>query len=349
MPLTDAPTTPPDWQELAVKDLDRVSRPRLRISSSGQCERALVYTAQELPETDPPDERARNMMALGHMAEILIILNLHKSGWETKHTVADGGQLWIEVTIPGTTKVLRGRPDGICRHPDFTKNHWVTLECKSMSPDMADQVEESGVALIYPKYINQIAIYADRLHADKYVSHPHAGVFAMMDRNGRPMPPERVKWDPDKAENTLLGLRLAMERAVDGDYPDRPHPPDSFECRYCNYHSLCRGPRVVTDEPDGPQRTGVHTDDPEVLEAALSWQSMDPEVRRTKRILQDASDNLSKINIIAGEVTAGYFQPRNQPVYDPRLLHQKVPADILRQCRSPHQDRREGFWVRRTR
>ena len=342
-------TPPPEWQELAVKDLTRVSQPRIRVSSSGQCERALVYAAQELPETDPPDERARNMMALGHMAEILIILNLHTLGWETKHTVVEGGQLWLEVTVPGTTRVLRGRPDGVCRHPEFTKNHWVTLECKSMSPDMADQVEESGITAVYPKYINQIAIYGDRLHARQYVSHPHSGVFAMMDRNGRPLPPERVKWDPEKAEQTLLSLKLAWERAERNEYPERPYPPDSFECRYCNYHSLCRGPRTIIPEPDGPHTTAVHSDDPQVLEAALDWLSMDSDVRRTKRVLQDASDNLGKINIIAGEVTAGYFQPRNPPVYDPALLHRKVPADILRECRSPYQDRREGFWVRKTR
>ena len=338
------------WQLLATEDLTKPPSPtRLRISSSGQCERALVYVAQGLPESDPPDQAARNRMALGHMAEILIILDLHQNGWETKYTVIDHGQLTVKVHITGTDLTLRGHPDGICRHPNFTKNHWVTLECKSMSTVMADRVTEQGVAAVYPKYINQISLYADQLHQKKLVSHPNYGVFAMMDRNGDPMPPERSSWQPDHALQTIERLKLALERADAGHIPERPYPPDSFDCRYCNFHSLCRGARTVQSEPEDPYVSGTRTTDPDILEAARIWLSMDQEQKRVKRILQNASDSSGKINIIAGDVTAGYFQPRNQPLYDARTLQQMIPADILRQCLSPHQDRREGFWIRRTR
>lgn len=357
-PLTAEPPSPPQgqelkdnqWQLLATQEITKPPSPvRLRVSSSGQCERALVYVAQGLPETDPPDQAARNRMALGHMAEILIILHLHQEGWETKYTVVDGGQLTVEVPIPGTGLVLRGHPDGLCRHSDYTRGHWVTLECKSMSSAMAGRVTAEGVAQVYPKYINQISLYALKLHQKKLVSHAHKGVFAMMDRNGDPMPPERTTWAEDHAQKTIDGLRLALQRAEANAIPPRPYPPDSFDCRYCNYHTLCRGPRTLQEEPDGPYKTGTQAADEDILEAARTWLSMDPELKRVKRILQDASDDQGKLDIFAGEVTAGYFQPRQPPAYDPALLLQKVPADILRQCLSPFQDKREGFWIRRTR
>ena len=338
------------WQLFAVDDITRPpSSTRLRISSSGTCERALVYIAQGLPESDPPDQAAKNRMALGHMAEIMIILDLQQQGWETKYTVIDAGQLTVEVAIPGTGLVLQGHPDGICRHEEFTKNHWVTLECKSMSVNMAEQVTAQGVAAVYPKYINQISLYATELHNKKLVSHPHKGVFAMMDRNGTPMPPERTTWEPDHAEMTLARLQTALKRAEENHIPERPYPPDSFDCRYCNFHTLCRGPRTVRQEPSEEHTTGVHSQDPAVLDAASRFLEIDPDYKQVKRVLQNASDSQGKINIFANGVTAGYFQPRNPPVYDPRLLQQKIPADLLRECLSPYQDRREGFWVRATR
>ena len=68
-----------------------------------------------------------------------------------------------------------------------------------------------------------------------------------------------------------------------------------------------------------------------------------------KDILQKASDDADKADVIAGMVIAGYFQPRNPPAYDPEILDQLVPADILRKCRLPEERNRQGFWIRQAR
>ena len=338
----------PPWQKLALQDLNREQHPHIRVSSSGLCQRALVYIAQGQPVTDPPNQAARNRMALGHMAEILIILNLQDQGWETSHTVTDQGQLTVEMPIPGTDSAITGHPDGLCRHPELTRNQWVTLECKSMASHLAEKVAAQGVAAVYPKYISQISLYAHRLHQMELVSHPHKGVFALMDRNGDPLPPERITWRQDHAQNTLQSLAQACQRAQTNDIPERPYPPDSFECRTCDFHTLCRGARTIQDEPETPSTSAFHAEDPSVLEAAETWLQLEPTQKQVKRTLQDASDNANKADIIAGNVRAGYFRPRRPPAYDPQLLEQYVPADILRKCLSPYQDRREGFWIRRT-
>ena len=86
-------------------------------------------------------------MAMGHMAEVLILKDMERNGWETKYTVlSEEGQLELELEIPGTNETIKGHPDGVCRHEGFTNNYWVTLECKSMSVDKATEVQKDRIA-----------------------------------------------------------------------------------------------------------------------------------------------------------------------------------------------------------
>ena len=345
--MTEALST--TWQQLASEALDEPHKPGLRVSSSGKCPRALAYSAQNIPVTNPPDQHSMNRMALGHMAEILIIKDLQTAGWETAHTIlSPSGQLELDVELPAAGVSLTGHPDGICRHPDFTKNKWVTLECKSMSVSRALKTEEQDVIQLYPQYLAQITLYARRLHDIGLVSSPNKGVFAMMDRDGRPLPPERVSWKPKTFNDTIANLEGLLRQIEAGELPDRPYPPTSFDCRYCDYHNLCRGPRTDNDEPANGQKATILSDDPDVNAAAIEWAQMKPRLDHVKNILQDASDQAGKIDIIAQGITAGYFQPRKPPVYDPNELARLVPADILRECLAPRQDKREGFWIRKS-
>ncbi len=106
----------------------------------------------EMDRSDPPVGQELNRILLGHPAEILIIMALEEAGWETRHTVLlEDGQLEVSTTLPESGKVVSGHPDGICRHPIFTRGMWVTLEYKSMSVERADEVLQDGVALTYPR------------------------------------------------------------------------------------------------------------------------------------------------------------------------------------------------------
>ncbi len=63
-------------------------------------------------------------MTMGHMAEVLILKDMERNGWETKHTVlSEEGQMELELGIPGTNATIKGHPDGICRHQGFTNNY----------------------------------------------------------------------------------------------------------------------------------------------------------------------------------------------------------------------------------
>ena len=335
------------WQQLVSMELDQQDGPRLRISGAGRCSRALVYAAQGLPESDPPDPHGRNRMALGHMAEVLIIRDLESRGWETAHTVlSEGGQLELTVNLPQTGFSITGHPDGICRHPEFTKNLWVTLECKSLSASLALRVEEKGVFEVYPHYQTQICLYAHELHRMGLVSQPDKGLFAMMDRDGRPLSPERVSWDPETADRAMEKLETVIQQAQADEIPERPHLSGSLDCRYCNYHGKCRSPRIEYDPPENGRPASLKKDDPKLIAAAEQWLEAKPQVDDATALLREASDRAGKADLLVGEkLIAGYFKPRDPPVYDPEALARLVPADILRKCRAPWRSF-QRFWVR---
>ena len=288
----------PDWQPIASRDIDKEQEPHLRISSAGKCVRAQAYTETGTPESNPPGQHATNRMALGHMAEILIIKEMERNGWETRNTVLSGeGQLELELEIPGTGRTIRGHPDGICRHPGFTNGLWVTLECKSMGAEKALEVERDGVAAVYPAYMAQIGLYSLRLHQMELVSHPGRGVFGMMDRDGRSLPPERVAWKKEDTDGTLERLAEVVKAAQAGELPEHPHPQSSSECRYCNYHTTCWGENPKPEA--NAEKPLVFNERPEVIQAARTWADLKPKVELARDMLQAASNSAGGADVMA--------------------------------------------------
>jgi CRISPR/Cas system-associated exonuclease Cas4 (RecB family) len=339
------------WQIGAAQYLEEPDVPHLRISSASKCPRALAYAMLGTPETEPPDEDAENRMALGHMAEILIIQGLHRRGWETRNTVLDQeGQLDLEVEIPGTGRTIPGHPDGTCRHEHYTKNRWVTLECKSMSPERGQETQERGIAATYPGYMVQIAMYSKKMHDREMVSHPNFGVFAMMDREGRFLPPERVTWDMEIYHGTMEKLQeMIAGTDEEGLLPERPYAPESNNCKLCNYHTACWGRQPSRYEQPQYRKKSRAVKEAHVMEAARRWAESKPVVDEARDVLQIACNDGGKEDIEAEGIVAGYFIPKGQPlIYDTAALRRHVPADILRRCLMSEQpEPKYGFWVRK--
>ena len=337
-----------NWQPIASKDLDREQPPHLRISSAGKCPRALGYAALHTPESNPPGQQAQNRMAMGHMAEVLILKDMERNGWETKYTVlSEEGQLELELEIPGTNETIKGHPDGVCRHEGFTNNYWVTLECKSMSVDKATEVQKDRIVKVYPGYLTQISLYSRRLKELEKVSHGERGIFAMMDREGYILPQERAVWEPEEIDQTLSRLADVVNLAQSGEVMDRPYPQSSTECRYCNYHNECWGTDPDQEAPAGKQT--VTSEQKEVVDAARTWRDMKPQVDKARDMLQALSNSNGQADVLVDGIIGGYFQPKSERVYDPEALERAVPADILEKCRINLREKPPAFWVRRER
>ena len=338
------------WQTLASEDLDREQSPHLRISSAGRCPRALGYAAQGIAESNPPGPQARSRMALGHMAEVLIIKEMELNGWETRHTVLSGdGQMELELEVPDTDgQTIKGHPDGVCRHQQFTNNLWVPLECKSMSPDKALEVLKERIVNVYPGYLVQISLYGRALRELREVSHGERGVFGMMDREGRLLPPERAAWERREVDATLQKVTQVVQNAQKGQVEERPYAQSSTECKICSYHSLCWGMQPP-GETAPEQKKSVTSAEPSVLEAARKWAEMKPQVDQARDMLQAVSNSSGGADVLAEGVIGGYFQPRSERVYDPDALERAVPADILERCRTNIREKPPAFWVRKSR
>ena len=340
------------WQQLAAGEFAKVEAPRLRFSGASRCIRSQTYAAMGMPESDPADEQALNRMRLGHVLEVLIVMGLEQRGWETQHTtISETGQLTLSATLPRSGVEVSGHPDGICRHPSLTRGQWVTLECKSMSPTRADETMELGVAATYPHYISQIALYGQQLQRMGLTDHPTKGVFAMMDREGRPMPPERVSWAEDEAQNALETMDQAALFAQDGRLPERPYAVDSVECRFCPHRSRCWEEKALDPVIDRNAWNRSVPAGPEEAEAARAWREANPVVKAARAVLQEAVDRSGGGTLEAEGVLASYFIPRNEPKYDQIKLERLIPAELLRQCLLPQEGRvkRTAFWVREKR
>ena len=350
--------TLPPWTVLMTEDLSQKRReeathlPHFRMSSAGKCPRRNWYAGRRTPESDPPTPQDRNRLDLGNILEALIVLNLKENGWETQHTCIDpGGQL--EVTLPDTDLDPQptGHPDGIARHPEHTRNRWVTLECKSMSPHMADRVSAApgGICEIYPDYQAQIAVYGHCLHRMGLVSHPHRGVFAIMDREGRNLPPDRIAWTADYTASVISNLTEISKSIREGRQPERPYSPDSRECSFCPYHSLCwESEAEAVGKWQQPSWHDLETRtlaaDPELAGSIREWLKYRAAQEKVKVALETKTREWNGDNVACEGVVGGYFYPKDAVLYDPAKLSQMLTQDQLRDClMAPPQPR---YWVR---
>ena len=342
---TETVTAPENWQKGYALEIKRSQGGRgLRVSSAGRCVRRQTYAASQTPESDGSDERSPGRLALGHAIEVLIVLNLKSTGWETKHTVLDGGQFELAIS---EMPYIKGHPDGVCRHEQHTAGMWVTLECKSMGSNRAELVFADGVFTHYEEYRSQIALYGRQLYRQHIVDHPERGVFAMMDREGKPMPPERVAWSTKHFDKAVARLKEAKAHADANTLPERPYQPDSENCIFCPYRKLC----WETDQTPATavkavwkNQGAVKLNDQNLAERVKNYAAAMQDRKTVTKLLEEQSQIYGDATVEVGGLAAGYFYPKDSVTYDENKLAQFLTAEQIRQCRATPPERR--FWIR---
>lgn len=339
------------WQKAFAQDIyDREENHRLylRLSSSGQCIRRLYYVARDETPTDPPNETVKNQLVMGHALEVLAIMNLHKHGWETKHTCLDeGGQVYVEVEVEGRDAPIGGHPDGSCRHEVLTDNHWLPLELKSMSDFRASRVEEFGISKVEPSYVMQIAMYGHTMKNLGMVDLHDRGIFGLISRNGRFLPPERLKWPADLHERGRRRLSEVILRAERGDPPPRPYDENSVDppCNFCPFKTIC-----WEDKPNAALQPVIRGEptpmdhDQELVDAMLGWQQAKQTMDQAKALIGQRLSENNDVPISAAGIKAEYFRPGESNAYDMYEIGRYLTADILRNNRSKKGQERV-LWV----
>ena len=319
----------------------------LRLSQSGQCIRRLYYIHGGEVPSNPTHSTRRNQLTLGHALEVLAILDFKNHGWETRHTAIDeGGQLTVEVAIPGLDRPVQGHPDGACRHENFTNNRWVPLEIKSMSEFRGEQVAEIGLIRVEPSYLMQIAMYAPLLQQQGVVDIADRGVFNLITRDARPMPPEFVRWKPDLVQRGINRLAQVVRAADEGRPPERPYDnPHEQPCSYCPFQKLCWGEEFARELM--PIIRGQPTDldhDPDAVQAAQDWAYAKQLMDQSKATLEAKLAQNGNIPIAAAGVKAEYFRPNEANNFDMYEIGRYLTGEILRKHQNPNRPNRV-FWV----
>ena len=339
------------WQKLfasVMTDKDNLDGPaRLRLSQTGQCQRRLHYINSRETPSDPTNLTRRHKLAMGHALEVLAILAFKSYGWETRHTcVDDGGQITLEMQIPGLDDPVQGHPDGICRHENFTENAWIPLECNSTSEFRAAMFEELGIAKVEPSYIMQIAMYGRLMFERGIVDHADRGVFAFISREGRLLPPERIKWNPNLSDRGVLRLAHALHTNNEDQPPDRPYDdPNEEPCSYCPFRKICWSDLLLDELQPILRGAAIPLDhDQETFEAAAQWLQAKQALDQAKVVLESKLIANANAPISAAGVNAEYFRPSDARGYDMHEIGRYLTGEILRRHQNAYADKRV-FWV----
>ena len=340
------------WQKLfasVMTDKDNLDGPtRLRLSQTGQCQRRLHYIHSRETPSDPTNLTRRHKLAMGHALEVLAILAFKSYGWETRHTcVDDGGQITLEMQIPGLDDPVQGHPDGICRHENFTENAWIPLECKSTSEFRAAMFEELGIAKVEPSYIMQIAMYGRLMFERGIVDHADRGVFAFISREGGTSAAPRahkVEPQPQRPGRPAPGPRLPPHRRGPAPRPALRRPKRGTLLLLPLQENMLVRPPPRRAPAHSPGRRHPLDHDQETFEAAAQWLQAKQALDQAKIVLESKLIANANAPISAAGVKAEYFRPSDARSYDMHELGGYLTGEILRRHQNANADKRV-FWV----
>ena len=309
----------------------------IRMSGAGHCPRRQAYLSLSYEQSNPADAAGRNRMALGDAAERLIIEGMLGDGWTVSHTQATPGGHQLEIARHDPP--MEGHPDGVCQHPILTQNRRFTLEAKSMSPPLLQRVMEEGLAIVYPEYLDQAAVYTHHMHEHHLVDEPLAAVFATMDREGRPAPPQLVTWPRQYVPQAIQRLRQTWDTIQRGQLPPRPFLPDDKHCVYCPFRTECHG----TPQPQDRSRQSHQA--PEAAPTGQQWLDATAVRNQAREELIKLCPDHTHPAVIAGPITASWFIPTSEPRYSPDVLARYLTNEQINEARLPDEPK-QAFWIR---
>lgn len=313
----------------------------IRMSSAGKCRRQMGYEALGYPESDPTPIEGRNVLELGDAAELVLIRRVQEEGWEVDLTRWDGGQQ-MEVSLEDPPRL--GHPDGRCRHPELTNNHWVLLECKGMNAYQFQRFLRDGFLKSHPQYVDQVAQYGAALHQFGLVADPCAAVVAALDRDTGRWGYQRVRWEPEVYLCRTMELAEAWRLIVRGELPARDYDGTTWHCspRYCRWSTLCWDGRrpAPKDAILGEEAIDALAleEGPELLEAAQLWRDGKELEARGKameegarEVFQAALSRHGAKRLAVGGLVASLVSTTRR-TWDDKVLRRLLTEEQLRQA-----------------
>ena len=218
--------------EAVVRDSDDGFRPHLGASIIGKpCEREIYYSFRWMKKK-AFDGRMLRLFGRGHREEPVFADLLRKTGATVfLENPADGKQFSYS-RLGGH---YGGSQDGAAKNLPGAYLGWVLLEFKTHNRKSFDKLILNRVEKAKPEHHDQMIQYM------AWSGLPRALYCAVCKDDDR----IHMEWvEPN--ENRARALEAKAERIITGqEPPDRLNDePTWFECKFCDFHSICHGKEI---------------------------------------------------------------------------------------------------------
>ncbi len=210
-------------------------------SSIGKsCSRALWYGFRWAKQAQF-DGRLYRLFQSGHHEEPRVYADLRAIGCEVFDTNPTTGQQFA-FTEPSTGNHFRGNCDGIITGVPGAEKSAHILEIKTSSDKLFKVLQKDGVEKAKPEHFAQIAIYM-KWSIDQFGEDGcRRALYVCVCKNTDEIYTERLEYRPEVAK-ALIDKASAVIKATEPP-PGISIDQSYFECKFCDYRSLCFGQDV---------------------------------------------------------------------------------------------------------
>lgn len=241
------------------------SEVHIRASQVDGCGRMLYFSAAEEPISDDIPNETRARLAIGQALEPVVFKILEdEHGWQFYPKQLKV----IELPLASENLVFTGIPDalGICER---TGGKPTVVEVKTRSSHRFSEVKRKGNARAEFATMAQLSIYRTALVGMKAMDPETDAMVATLNRDSGELHLEWVS-----ARNMIVAVSKAVTRINDvlnswhASIPLQEFPPDSPQCRSCQWRTTCGN---TMEGADGTMFPGV-VDEEDAANSIRRWE-----------------------------------------------------------------------------
>lgn len=209
-------------------------------SSVGKCLKAIVYQMNGV-QAGQIEPRALSIMSNGTA--------FHD---RMEHTIKQAGiMVASELPLKNPELLISGRLDLIIKNFEDHKPNKNIIKLASDDGTVVYEGPSNDVLIVELKSINDKGFqylqkknepkeeHVQQLQLYMHMTGIHRGLLLYENKNDQTLMDFWVDYDKYIADAVMLKIKKAAYYYKNGKYPNRDYQKDSFQCKYCNYRSIC--------------------------------------------------------------------------------------------------------------
>ena len=208
---------------------------------AGGCVKALYLAATGAEPSEPLDDSARNRMEAGLVMKDVVTKALERSGWELKR-----GAPTVQIDV-GDRVAVRGLPDEIGRHEEYTQREWVIVQTGSAKESRFRRWMKETSLKAYPQRVHQLAMLIEGY--DQFADPPEGlnleepQMVAVLNRDSGLLEYETLEREDLRPiyDDLIENMRDLDAALTSGEEPEAPFLRTSLRCRQCPFLTACHG------------------------------------------------------------------------------------------------------------